>query len=97
MSTPERRQHNRRSRPDDTIVHDPQRRRSVLAAVCIALTAIIAAVTCLNVAPPRRALDAGAPQSQVLWMINIHAISLASLLLPLGAAGEPRQTEGKMS
>src|SRR5690606_19092174 len=48
----------------------------------------IAAVTGLNVAQPHLALDLGASQSQVLWMINIYAISLAALLLPLGAVGD---------
>lgn len=72
----------------DRTVHDPQRRRSILITVCIALMAVIAAVTGLNVAQPHLALDLGASQSQVLWMINIYAISLAALLLPLGAVGD---------
>ncbi|ARR53278.1 hypothetical protein HY78_07395 [Rhizorhabdus wittichii DC-6] len=75
------------SLPDPT-VHDPARRRSILITVCIALMAVIAAVTGLNVAQPHLALDLGASQSQVLWMINLYAISLASLLLPLGAVGD---------
>jgi len=75
-------------RPDDTTVHDPRRRRSILIAVCIALMAVIAAVTGLNVAQPHLALDLEASQSQVLWMINIYAISLAALLLPLGGVGD---------
>jgi hypothetical protein len=54
-------------------------------------------VTGLNVAQPHLALDLGASQSQVLWMINIYAISLASLLQPLGAVGGPRETAGKTS
>lgn len=74
--------------PDDLTVHDPRRRRSILITVCIALMAVIAAVTGLNVAQPHLALDLGASQSQVLWMINIYAISLAALLLPLGAVGD---------
>ncbi|MCW5717442.1 MAG: MFS transporter [Bauldia sp.] len=50
--------------------------------------AVIAAVTGLNVAQPHLALDLEASQSQVLWMINIYAISLAALLLPLGGVGD---------
>lgn len=72
----------------DPTVHDPEHRRSILVTVCIALMAVIAAVTGLNVAQPHLALDLGASQSQVLWMINIYAISLAALLLPLGAVGD---------
>jgi EmrB/QacA subfamily drug resistance transporter len=72
----------------DTTIRDAGRRRSILITVCVALMAVIAAVTGLNVAQPHLALDLGASQSQVLWMINIYAISLASLLLPLGAAGD---------
>lgn len=69
-------------------IHDPKRRQSILITVCIALMAVIAAVTGLNVAQPHLSLDLGASQSQVLWMINIYAISLAGLLLPLGAVGD---------
>ena len=50
--------------------------------------AVIAAVTGLNVAQPPLALDLDASQAQVLWMINIYAITLAALLLPLGAVGD---------
>jgi len=72
----------------DQTIHDSKRRRSILITVCIALMAVIAAVTGLNVAQPHLALELGASQSQVLWMINIYAISLAALLLPLGAVGD---------
>jgi EmrB/QacA subfamily drug resistance transporter len=75
-------------RNGDQTIHDPAQRRSILITVCIALMAVIAAVTGLNVAQPHLALDLGASQSQVLWMINIYAISLAALLLPLGAVGD---------
>lgn len=56
--------------------------------VCIALMAVIAAVTGLNVAQPHLALDLHATQGEVLWMINTYTISLAALLLPLGAVGD---------
>ncbi|MFD1199121.1 MFS transporter [Brucella gallinifaecis] len=72
----------------DPTIHDPKRRRSIFVTVCIALMAVIAAVAGLNVAQSHLALDLGASQSQVLWMINIYAISLAALLLPLGAVGD---------
>lgn len=69
-------------------VHDPRQRRDILLGVCIALMAVIASVTSLNVAQPQIALAFDASQSEVLWMINIYAVTLAALLLPLGAVGD---------
>jgi EmrB/QacA subfamily drug resistance transporter len=73
--------------PDATI-HDPRQRRAILIAVCIALMAVIASVSGLNVAQPQVAVAFDASQSTVLWMINIYTLSLAALLLPLGALGD---------
>lgn len=72
----------------DPTVDDPRRRRAILIAVCIALMAVIASVSGLNVAQPQLAVEFGASQGTVLWMINIYTISLATLLLPLGALGD---------
>lgn len=72
----------------DTTIHDPRRRRAILVAVCIALMAVIASVSGLNVAQQEIALAFGASQSTVLWIINTYTISLAALLLPLGALGD---------
>ncbi|MFG2041587.1 MFS transporter [Dactylosporangium sp. NPDC048998] len=72
----------------DQTIHDPRQRRAILIAVCIALMAVIASVSGLNVAQPRLAVEFGAAQSTVLWIINIYTISLAALLLPLGALGD---------
>lgn len=72
----------------DATIHDARRRRTVLVAVCIALMAVIASVTGLNVAQPELAVDLGASQSTVLWFINLYTLSLAALLLPLGALGD---------
>jgi EmrB/QacA subfamily drug resistance transporter len=74
--------------PADPIIDDPKRRRSILLAVCIALMAVIAAVSGLNVAQPQMALALDGTQGDVLWIINIYAITLAALLLPLGAVGD---------
>jgi len=71
----------------DPTIHDPRQRRAILIGVCIALVAVIASVSALNVAQPQLALAFDASQSDVLWMINIYTITLAALLLPLGAAG----------
>lgn len=74
--------------PIDPIIDDPKQRRSILVAVCIALMAVIAAVSGLNVAQPQIALALDGSQGDVLWIINIYAITLAALLLPLGAVGD---------
>ncbi len=50
--------------------------------------AVIAPVTGLNVAQPDLAVDFDASQGTVLWIINAHVLSLAALLLPLGAVGD---------
>lgn len=73
---------------DNVAIDDPQLRRAVLSAVCLALMAVIASVTGLNVAQPQIGLALDASQNQVLWMINMYAITMAALLLPLGAAGD---------
>ncbi len=72
----------------DPTIHAPRRRRRIMIAVCIALMAVIASVSGLNVAQLQVALTLHASQSDVLWMINIYTVTLASLLLPLGALGD---------
>ena len=74
--------------PADPIIDDPKQRRSILLAVCIALMAVIAAVSGLNVAQPQMVLALNGSQADILWIINIYAITLAALLLPLGAVGD---------
>ncbi|MFD2467413.1 MFS transporter [Amycolatopsis silviterrae] len=70
------------------VVSDARQRRSILVAVSVALMAVIASVTGLNVAQPYLAVEFGASQSTVLWIINGYILALAALLLPLGAAGD---------
>lgn len=74
--------------PAESTIHDARERRRVLIAVCVALMAVIASVTGLNVAQPELAVEFNASQSEVLWFINLYTISLAALLLPLGALGD---------
>ncbi|MDX3099225.1 MFS transporter [Nonomuraea angiospora] len=69
-------------------IDDPRRRRTILAGVCVALMAVIASVSGLNVAQPELAVAFDASQSEVLWFINVYTLSLAALLLPLGAMGD---------
>ncbi|MFG1813319.1 MFS transporter [Kribbella sp. NPDC049174] len=72
----------------EPIIDDPRQRRAILIAVCVALMAVIASVSGLNVAQPELAVTFDASQIEVLWFINIYTISLAALLLPLGATGD---------
>lgn len=72
----------------DTAVQDTRQRRSILVAVCIALMAVIASVSGLRVAQPELSASFGASQTEVLWIINVYTITLAALLLPLGALGD---------
>ncbi|MEJ1202205.1 MULTISPECIES: MFS transporter [unclassified Streptomyces] len=67
---------------------DARQLRSILIAVSIALMAVIASVSGLNVAQTHLAVEFDASQSTVLWIINIYTLTLAALLLPLGAIGD---------
>lgn len=73
---------------EDGLVDDPRRRRAILLAVCVALAAVIASVSGLNVAQQDFAVAFGASQTTVLWIINIYTLTLAALLLPFGAVGD---------
>jgi EmrB/QacA subfamily drug resistance transporter len=67
---------------------DARQLRTVLIAVSLALMSVIASVSGLNVAQTRMAVEFGASQNTVLWIINIYTLALAALLLPLGAIGD---------
>lgn len=71
-----------------SVIDDPRRRRAILWAVCIALMAVVASVSGLNVAQPQLATTFDASQGHVLWIINTYTLTLAALLLPLGAVGD---------
>ena len=62
--------------------------RSILIAVSLALMAVVASVSGLNVAQTHMAVEFGASQGTILWIINIYTLALATLLLPLGAIGD---------
>jgi EmrB/QacA subfamily drug resistance transporter len=72
----------------DVVVDDSGRRRLILAAMCVALVAVVASVSGLNVAQQALAEDLGASQSQLLWIINGYTLALAALLMPIGAIGD---------
>ncbi|PJE97463.1 MFS transporter [Streptomyces carminius] len=67
---------------------DARQLRAILVTVSIALMAVIASVSGLNVAQTHMAVEFGAPHTTVLWIINVYTLALAALLLPLGAIGD---------
>ncbi len=73
---------------DGAAITDPRRRTQILATMCIALVAVVASVSGLNVAQGHLAVDLGASQGDLLWVINGYTIALAALLLPIGAIGD---------
>lgn len=73
--------------PED-VVSDRRRRTQILIAMCVALVAVVASVSGLNVAQQQLAVGLGAGQSELLWVINGYTIALAALLLPIGAIGD---------
>ena len=75
--------------PGTTVVAaDKRRQRNILIAMCTALIAVIASVSGLNVAQQDLAIDLGASQNAILWIINAYTIALAALLMPIGAIGD---------
>ncbi|MFQ3558997.1 MFS transporter [Streptomyces gramineus] len=77
-------------------VPDARRLRAILIAVSVALMAVIASVSGLNVAQTHMAVEFGASQRTVLWIINIYTLTLAALLLPLGAVGDRLGRKGML-
>ncbi|MHB1137666.1 MAG: MFS transporter [Microthrixaceae bacterium] len=73
--------------PEDAVL-DPRRRTQILVAMCVALIAVVASVSGLNVAQQPLAVDLGASQGDLLWIINGYTIALAALLMPIGAIGD---------
>ena len=72
----------------EDLVDDPRRRALILSAMCIALVAVIASVSSLNVALQALAEDLEASQSELLWVVNGYTLALAALLMPIGAIGD---------
>lgn len=73
---------------DDEAVDDPRQRRLILISMCVALVAVIASVSGLNVAQQALAADLEASQGELLWIINGYTLALAALLMPVGAIGD---------
>jgi EmrB/QacA subfamily drug resistance transporter len=60
----------------------------VTAVVCLALAAVVAAMSSLNSALPGIARATHASQTQLAWVIDAYSLVFASLLLPAGAIGD---------
>lgn len=67
---------------------DKRQQRYVLFAVLTALIAVVASMSGLNVAQQQIAIDLGASQNGVLWIINSYTLILAALLMPVGGIGD---------
>ncbi|MEU4449006.1 MFS transporter [Actinosynnema sp. NPDC050801] len=67
---------------------DARQLRTILISVSISLMAVVASVSGLSVAQTHMAVEFEASLGTVLWMINIYTLTLAALLLPLGALGD---------
>ena len=63
----------------------PQRRRSILVVMCLALGAVVGSATGLNLTQQELALDLNASQSNELWIISSYVVALAALLMPMGS------------
>src|SRR5215470_814608 len=61
---------------------------AVTAVVCLALAAVVVAMSSLNVALPEIARSTHATQTQLAWIIDAYSLVFASLLLPAGAIGD---------
>ncbi len=66
----------------------PRQRRAVLGVVALALMMVVSAVSGLNVALPDLAVDTGATQSELQWIVDAYTMVFAGLLLAAGAVGD---------
>ncbi len=67
---------------------DRRTQRRVLLAMITGLVAVVATMSGLNVAQQQMAVELGASQGGVLWIINSYTLVLAALLMPAGAFGD---------
>ncbi|HEY8717478.1 MFS transporter [Pengzhenrongella sp.] len=66
----------------------PRRRSALLGVIALALMMVVSAVSGLNVALPDLAIDTGASQTQVTWIVDAYTLVFVGLLLPAGALGD---------
>lgn len=65
-----------------------RRRTALLAVIALALMMVVSAVSGLNVALPDLAIDTGASQTDVTWIVDAYTLVFVGLLLPAGALGD---------
>jgi len=65
-----------------------RQRTVVLGVVALALMMVVSAVSGLNVALPDLAVDTGATQSELQWIVDAYTMVFAGLLLAAGAVGD---------
>jgi EmrB/QacA subfamily drug resistance transporter len=75
---------------NETVVRSlsPRRKAIILVSCCLSLLIVSMDATIVNVAIPNIRADLGASASQLLWVIDIYTLVLASLLLLSGAAAD---------
>lgn len=77
-----------RPRPAVPVHAGAVRPGAVTAVVCVALAAVVAAMSSLNVALPGIARATHASQTELAWVIDAYSLVFAALLLPAGAIGD---------
>ena len=68
----------------------------LLAVACSAVAVVIATMASLNTALPDIAVETGATQAQLTWIVDGYTLALAALLLPAGALGDRLGRRGVM-
>jgi len=56
--------------------------------MCLSLILVVASVSALNLALPDLAVSLGASSSELTWIADAYTVTLAALVLPLGALGD---------
>jgi len=77
-----------KTKPSPDTANPTMRHGAITAVVCVALAAVTAAMSSLNVALPDIARSTHASQTQLSWIIDAYSLTFAALLLPGGALGD---------
>ena len=66
----------------------PRQRNNILITMCLALVAVVASVSGLNVALNELSVELDASTSAMLWVVNAYTLTMAALLMPVGEIGD---------